>query len=90
MGKMSFSLVGFVRSQCTPDALSHFLSSQCTSSPHFSRYGEELLKLERITLDCIQDALSTIAATRGQPFNPRDCIQELVLQVLAVMVRVAS
>ena len=54
--------------------------------PPFFRYGEELLKLERVTLDSIRSVLKTLEKTEGAPFNPRDCIQELVLQILAVLV----
>ena len=50
------------------------------------RHGEKLEKLETVTLDCIQTSLQTIEDAKGAPFNPRDCIQELVVQVLAVLV----
>ncbi len=53
----------------------------------FFRYGQELLKLERVTLNRIQKTLTTIAATGGEPFNPQHCVEELLCQVLAILVR---
>ena len=50
------------------------------------RYGEELLKLEKVTLEYIQDTLRTIENTGQKPFNPRECLHVLTEQILAILV----
>ena len=51
------------------------------------RYGEELLKLEKVTLECIQETLQTIQDTEGKPFNPTDMFHLLIEHILAILVR---
>ena len=53
----------------------------------FHRYGEELQKLEKITLECIQQVIETIKSTKGKPFNPRNYIHLLIEQIMAILVR---
>ena len=50
------------------------------------RYGQELLKLERVTLQCIKKTLQEIEDTKGAPFNPGEKIHLLTEQILAVLV----
>ena len=59
-------------------------SSKCNT---FHRYGEELQKLEKITLECIQEVIETIRSTKEKPFNPRNCIHMLIGQIMAILVR---
>ncbi len=58
--------------------------------PCHPRYGEELLRLERITLNSIKQTAATIRAARGRPFNPQTCLEQLVFQILSILVRRAD
>ncbi len=50
------------------------------------RYGEELKKLETVTLGLIEETLDTVRAAAGTPFNPRESIHVLTEQILAILV----
>ena len=51
---------------------------------NFFRYGNELAKLERITLESIQETLRQIEETKGKPFNPRSNIHALIEQIVGI------
>ena len=44
-------------------------------------------KLEKITLECIQEVIEIIRSTKEKPFNPRNCIHMLIEQIMAILVR---
>ena len=44
------------------------------------------MKLEKATLECIQDTLKAIEDTKGEPFNPRKDIHILTEHLLAILV----
>ena len=44
------------------------------------------MKLEKVTLECIQDTLKTIQDTNGKQFYPRECVHTLTEQILAILV----
>ena len=37
-------------------------------------------------MTCVKKTITTIAGTRREPFNPHNCVEELVCQVLAILV----
>ena len=53
----------------------------------FRRYGEELEKLEKVTLQCIQETLQAMEDTTGKPFNPKEMFHLLIEHILAILVR---
>ena len=48
------------------------------------------MKLEKVTLECIQDTLKTIQDTTGKPFYPRECVHTLTEQILAILVDIMT
>ena len=45
-----------------------------------------MLKLEKVTLECIRKTLQEIEDTKGAPFNPGEKIHLLTGQILAILV----
>ncbi len=52
----------------------------------FRRYGQDLEKLEKITLNCIGKMKGTIAATEEKPWSPQGWVEEYVCQILGILV----
>ena len=52
----------------------------------FFRYGQELLKLEKVTLECIRETLQEIEDTREAPFNPTENLHRLTEHIMAILV----
>ena len=48
------------------------------------------MKLEKVTLECIEDTLKTIQDTNGKPFYPRECVHTLTEQILAILVDIIT
>ncbi len=57
------------------------------TNPHACRNSRAL---ETTTLHCVQRYFPKIADRNGEPFCPRPLVQELMIQIVAILVRLVS